>query len=79
MPIAEDIMDNPLIGPLIRKGFAEGRVEGQMEILTEQIEKRFGSITPRTRKRLTSLKPNQLKAVGLRLLDAESIADLFAK
>jgi len=87
MPIAEDIMDNPLIGPLIRKGLAkgiaqgrvQGRIEGQMEILTEQIEKRFGSITPRTRKRLTSLKPNQLKAVGLRLLDAESIADLFAK
>ena len=50
-----------------------------MEILTEQIEKRFGSIPPRTRKRLTGLKPGQLKAVGLRLLDAERIADLFAK
>lgn len=79
MPIQIDIMDNEVIGPLIRKGRAEGRMEGQMEILLEMIEKRFGNVPPRIRKRLAALKPEQLKAAGLRLLDAQRIEDLFAR
>ncbi len=38
MPILNDIMDNEVIGPLIR----QGRAEGQLEIVLSQIEKRFG-------------------------------------
>ena len=103
MPITENIMDNPIIGPLIRKGVRagrvagraegrlqgakegrvqgakEGRVEGQMELLLGQIEKRFGKVPPRIRKRLAELKPAQIKAVGLRLLDAQRIDDLFGR
>ena len=79
MPILNDIMDNEVFGPLIRQGRAEGRAEGQMEILLGQIEKRFGRVPPRLGKRLAALKPEQIKAVGLRLLDAQRIEDLFAK
>jgi Domain of unknown function (DUF4351) len=75
MPILIDIMDNPVIGPLIR----QGRAEGQMEILLAQIEQRFGPILPRIRKRLDSLKPVQVRAVSLRLLDAQRIDDLFPR
>jgi len=68
-------MDDEFLGPLIRKG----RAEGQREMLLGLVEKRFGSVTPRIRKRLTTLKPEQIKAAALRVLDAERIEDLFAR
>ena len=78
MPITEDIMDHGVIGPLIRQGRAEGLAEGQMEMLLSQMEKRFGTVPPRVRKRLAALKPKEIKPAGLRLLDAERIDnDLF--
>ena len=61
----------------MQEGRQEGLIEGQREILLSQIEKRFGSVPPRIRKRLGALKAEEIKAVGLRLLDAERIADLF--
>ena len=79
MPILNDIMDNEIFGPAIRQGLAQGRAEGQIEILLDLAEKRFGSVPPRIRKRLAALKPEQLKAAALRLLDAERIEDLFAR
>jgi hypothetical protein len=79
MPILNDIMDNRVIGPAIRQGLRQGRVEGQMEILHSQIVKRFGRIPPAVAQRLAALKPAQLKRVGLRLLDAQRIEDLFAR
>jgi predicted transposase YdaD len=87
MPITEDIMDHEIIGPAIRKGMAqgrmagliEGRIEGQVEILLSQIQKRFGRVSPAVAQRIAALKPVQLKRVGLRLLDARRIEDLFAR
>jgi hypothetical protein len=75
MPITEDIMDHDVIGPLLRKG----RVEGQVEILLSQIRKRFGRVPPAVSQRIAALKSAQLKRVGLRLLDAQRIEDLFAR
>jgi len=75
MPILEDIMDHDVIGPAIRKG----RVEGQVELLLSQIQKRFGRVPPAVSQRIAALKPVQLKRVGLRLLDAQRIEDLFAR
>ena len=60
-------------------GKAAGRVEGQMEILLGQIEKRFGLVSPAVRKRLAGLKPDQLRQAGLRLLDARRMEDLFGR
>jgi predicted transposase YdaD len=83
MPILLDIMDDEIFGPVIRKGLrqgrVEGRVEGQVEMLRSQIEKRFGRIPSAVAQRLAALKPAQLKRVGLRLLDAKRIEDLFAR
>jgi Domain of unknown function (DUF4351) len=79
MPVLNDIMDNKVIGPAIRQGLRQGRVEGQLELLRSQIEKRFGRIAPAVAQRLAALKPAQLKRVGLRLLDAQRIEDLFAR
>jgi hypothetical protein len=75
MPILLDIMDDEIFGPLIR----QGRVEGQVEMLLGMAEKRFGRIPPSVARRIAALKPAQLKRVGLRLLDAQRIEDLFAR
>jgi len=57
----------------------EGRVEGQVEMLLSLIRKRFGRIPPSVSQKISALKPAQLKRVGLRLLDAQRIEDLFAR
>jgi hypothetical protein len=75
MPVLNDIMDNKVVGPLLR----QGRAEGQVEMLTSLVEKRFGRIPPAIRQRIAALKPAQLKRAGLRLLDAQRIEDLFAR
>jgi hypothetical protein len=79
MPVLNDIMDNEVFGPVLRKGLRRGRVEGQVEILLSLIQKRFGRIPPAVGERIAALKPAQLKRVGLRLLDAQRIEDLFAR
>jgi predicted transposase YdaD len=83
MPVLNDIMDNEVFGPVLRRGLrqgrVEGRVEGQVEILLSLIQKRFGRIPPAVGERIAALKPAQLKRVGLRLLDAQRIEDLFAR
>jgi hypothetical protein len=75
MPILNDIMDNKVVGPLLRQGPAEG----QVEMLLSLAEKRFGRIPPAVAERISALKPAQLKRAGLRLLDAQRIEDLFVR
>jgi len=83
MPIHLDIMDNEFIGPLIRQkqkeAAEEGWTKGQAAILLSLMEKRFGRVPARMRKRLGNLNPEQLKVAGLRLLDAQRIEDLFGQ
>lgn len=91
MPILNDIMDHGVIGPLLRQGLTQGRAEGRVQglvdgriqgelaLLRRQIEKKFGVSSLRFRKRLEALKPAEIEAAGLRLLDAESIEDLFKR
>jgi hypothetical protein len=75
MPVLNDIMDNKVIGPAIR----QERAEGQVEIVLSLIRKRLGRISPAVGRRIATLKPAPLKRVGLRLLDAERIDDLFTR
>ncbi len=78
MPIRENIMHNPIIGPWLRESKDEGRLEGQQEILMGQIAKRFGLDVPANlSKRLAGLGSEELRAISLRLLDVSSIDELF--
>jgi predicted transposase YdaD len=81
MPILNSIMQDPFLKSLVTQGRSEGRVEGrseaQTDILTLQIQKRFGALTPDLRRRLAGLSPDEANAVALRLLDAERVDDLL--
>jgi hypothetical protein len=54
-------------------------LEGQVEIPSSLIEKRFAKIPPAVSRRTAALKSAPLKRIGLRLLDAQSIEDLFPR
>ena len=75
VPIQESIRNNDYYGPLIR----QERARGNREILASMTRKKFGAISPETRKRLDALGPRQIRTVALRLLDAQRIEDLFAR
>ena len=73
MPILNDIGDHDYIGPMLKRE----RIEERMELLLAQLSGRFGTVPPRTRKRLAALQPDELKVACLRILDAKKIDDVF--
>jgi flagellar biosynthesis/type III secretory pathway protein FliH len=91
MPILDDIMTHDVLGPTFRqgrkeglqrgleKGLEKGRQEGELNLLRLQINKRFGALPARLEKRLAKLSLAELEAVSLRLFDAKSINELFAR
>jgi hypothetical protein len=61
-----------------KEGHKEGRVEGQRDILLDLMQKRFGRVPQRIRRRLAALQPDEIREATLRVLDAQRIDDLFA-
>jgi predicted transposase YdaD len=79
MPILDDIMDHDLLGPVLRRGLQQGRMEGEQTIVMRQIEKRFGAVPAWARQRLDGMSAPEVEETALRLLDARSLEDLFGK
>ena len=93
MPILDDIMDHPVIGPVRRKamkigmekglergrqqGRQEGRTEGEREILIYQARKRFGKVPTWAREYIVTAKGPELKRIAANLLSAASIKELL--
>jgi hypothetical protein len=66
-------MDHQIIGPAIR----QGRIEGTLDILREQITDRFGAPSPETEERLAKMSVAELKGLGVRLMHVKSLNELF--
>ena len=74
----------------LQQGLAEGRQQGLQEglqqgkqqegisVLRRQIEKRFGPLAPALEERLSGLSIAELEDLPLRVLDAQSVNDLFS-
>ena len=89
MPILDDIMDHDVIGPAIRRGLEQGREEGREEgreqgTQTEALaytrrllSRRFGTLPTAIEDRLSKLSTIELEDLGVRLLDATALSDLF--
>ena len=60
------------------EGKLEGMLKGEAALLERQIARRFGPITPSTRLRLDSATAAQLEAWADRILDARTLAEVFA-
>ena len=55
MPILIDIMDHGVIGPAIRQGRREGKLEEASAIAQRLLSARFGPLSPATKKRVAKL------------------------
>jgi hypothetical protein len=85
MPILADFLDHDWFGPLIREGMAVGRVEGQVEgrvegeraLFQKLVAKRFGTPPDWASQRISQLGTEELEDLGVRLLDARSLEELF--
>jgi flagellar biosynthesis/type III secretory pathway protein FliH len=80
-------MTHDVIGPAMRKsrreglqqGLNKGLQEGELTILRRLIAKRFGTLPARLDKKLAKLPRPALEDLSLRLFDARSIDDVFAR
>jgi len=61
------------------EGKAEGKDEGKVEVLTRQLNKRFGPLSIEASQRLQTATPEQLEVWTDRILDAPTLADVFAE
>jgi hypothetical protein len=77
MPLEINIMENEVIGPLIRQGMLEGMREGALTLLRILIEKRFGPIPAWAEDRLATQSTNELVDLGVRLLDVPTLEEAF--
>ncbi len=81
MPIVVDLMENAVFARGVQsveaKAKVEGRVEGERTFLRRLIQKRFGGVPGWVDERLVGKTPEELELLGLRLLDAQSLADLM--
>ena len=60
------------------EGVLRGKLEGEAALLERQLARRFGTVTPSTRVRLHSATATQLEAWAERILDARTLAEVFA-
>jgi predicted transposase YdaD len=59
------------------QGQAKGRVEGEAALLLRQLERRFGPLPESARLRVATADAETLLAWGERILDAESLEDVW--
>jgi hypothetical protein len=63
----------------IQQGVQQGISQGQARLLARQIEQRFGPLPERLAALVQSATPDQLETWGLRLLDAQSLEQVFGQ
>jgi hypothetical protein len=80
--VQEVLKVSPLWRELTReaedRGRQEGREEGQRRLLAAQLTQRFGSLSRAVQARLAALPAEQLEALALRLVVADSLHDVLA-
>ena len=72
-----DVTEGPIFGPIYQRGVAEGRQEGERILVRRLLEKRFGSLAPEILQRLEQANEAELEQIGIRLISAASIQDVF--
>ncbi len=81
MPVQIDISENKVFARAYQRGFKEGFKEGLQEtarpLLRRQIEKRFGILPDWADRHFAQLSGPELLDLGVRLLDAQTLQELF--
>jgi len=65
------------------EGRLEGKLEGKLEealaLVSKLLTKRFGALSPEVTARLQAATKTELEDIGLRVLSASTIEDVFGK
>lgn len=75
--ISLDIRDNKFFQEAYAAGIEDGIGKGEVAMLQRQLERRFGSLPEWAREQLEKANLGALEAMGLRLLDATRLEDVF--
>ena len=82
MPLLNDILENRVLGREFKRGLEEGvqqgLQQGELTLLRRQIEERFGPIPKWAEDRLAARSVAELEDLGVRVLKAKTIEELFA-
>jgi predicted transposase YdaD len=78
MPIEIDIMENTTIRRWIEQGVGKRVEHGQANLLGKQLAKRFGALTSETEEKLRAADSDQLERWALRLMDANTLDEVFS-
>lgn len=81
MPLTIDISENKVLGPAykraVQEGLAEGRKEGQLDLLRRLIERRFGALPSWAEQSLSQRSDLDLEQIGIRVFDAPTLDELL--
>ena len=77
MSVYIDILENQVLGAPFKRGLEQGQREGELKILRQLIEKRFGAIPNWAEERLSARSTAEPEELSVRILDAASIDDLL--
>jgi len=73
LDLDELVPQNKVLGPAYRKGIEEG----ERSIIRRLIERRFGTLPPWAETRFVSMSRAELDDLSVRILDVQSIEQLF--
>jgi hypothetical protein len=59
-----------------KEGLREGQVEGKRQFLLQQLEQRFGALSPKVRRKVKASSETRLEELGKRVLVAGSLAEM---
>jgi len=76
LPPDEQEIAMQLISSFRKEGIQQGLHEGQQRIITRQIERLFGTVTPEILQRLHTLSNKNLEDLGVAMFDFSNLADL---
>jgi predicted transposase YdaD len=62
----------------LQQGMERGMERGMRKVVRQQIEKRFGTLSTPYEQRFVALSEPELEALGLRVIDAHSLDELFS-
>jgi hypothetical protein len=74
--VAEEIGEKRGLEKGLSTGRSEGRLEGRQELLLGQLEVKFGSLSPRSLRKLRQLGHAELDRLACDLLDATKLSEL---
>lgn len=60
----------------LREGEVKGQIEGMRRFLLQQLEQRFGALSPKVRRKVKVSSEKRLEELGKRILVAGSLAEM---